>query len=87
MVAVYLHRPDLFSSIPARKHTFMKPGNLDELKNSALSILGGGVKQGHQVMKAIPRDTSFYQPDIQPFISDIIKNHGLEEWVKSISAI
>lgn len=80
MVAVYLHRPDLFSSIPARKHTFMKPGNLDELKNSALSILGGGVKQGHQVMKAIPRDTSFYQPDIQPFISDIIKNHGLEEW-------
>ncbi len=80
MIAVYLHRPDLFTSSQARKHTFMKPGSMDDLKKSALTIFEGGIVAGRQVIKSLPRDTSFYQPDIQPYISEIIASHGLQEW-------
>lgn len=86
MVPVYLLSPGLFSSSDVKNHRFMKPLNMVDIQAAALAILKGGKDRGLQLMKSLPRDTSFYQTDLQPFINEIIERHGHDEWVSGVLA-
>lgn len=80
MTAIYLHYPDLFLAENVKEHQFFRPGDNEELKSHFVKIISGETVSRNQVFKSIPTDTSFYQPDLQPFINDIISNHGRDEW-------
>jgi pyrimidine-specific ribonucleoside hydrolase len=86
MIAIYLHYPELFVTTESKNHKFQEPGDIVDLKKVAITILKGENDRGRQVMKELPVDTSFYQPDLQPFISEIIRQHGKEEWESGIIA-
>ena len=80
MTAIYLHYPELFNETLVKENAFYKPIADADIKGCALDILKGGPDRGHQVFKHIPVDTSFYQPDLQGFINEIVTAHGQEEW-------
>ena len=80
MTVIYLHYPDLFLPTNVKDHQFFRPGNIDDLRYHIIKIIRGETVSRNQVFKSIPTDTSFYQPDLQPFINDIISNHGIDEW-------
>ena len=80
MTAIYLHYPELFNETSVKENAFYKPIADADIKGCALDILKGGPDRGHQVFKHIPVDTSFYQPDLQGFINEIVTAHGKEEW-------
>jgi pyrimidine-specific ribonucleoside hydrolase len=86
MVPVYLMAPGLFSSSDIKDHSLMRPLNVADLRSSVISILKGGKDRGLQLLKTLPRDTSYYQADIQAFINEIIESHGREEWVSGVLA-
>ena len=87
MVPLFLHYPALFS-ITAKEGqaSLYVPADTDALRTAALNILMGETVERMQVVKAFPSDTSFYKPDIQPYIDDIIKNNGRDEWTSGILA-
>ena len=86
MIPIYLLKPYLFSTSDMKKLRFMKPLNIADLQQAAITVLRGGKDRGLQIIKALPVDTSFYQPDLQPFINEIIASHGHEEWVSGVLA-
>ena len=87
MAPLFLHYPELFvADKPDAKNRNYHPLDISALRESAMQILRGETVQKMQVVKRFPADTSFYMSDIQPFIADIIKNHGEAEWVSGILA-
>ena len=87
MAPLFLHYPELFATdTPDAKNKNYHPLDISALRESAMLILRGETVQKMQVVKRFPADTSFYMSDIQPFIADIIKNHGEVEWVSGILA-
>jgi pyrimidine-specific ribonucleoside hydrolase len=87
MAPLFLHYPELFGTDkPDDKNRYYYPLKLASLQTATSLMLRGETVQKMQVVKRFPADTSFYMTDIQPFISDIIKNHGEEEWVSGILA-
>ena len=87
MVPLLLHYPDLFSMTTEEgQASLYVPAHTDALRTAALKILQGETVERMQVVKAFPDDTSFYEPDIQPYIDDIIKKYGRDEWTTGILA-
>ncbi|MBS0012240.1 MAG: nucleoside hydrolase [Bacteroidales bacterium] len=80
MIPLYLHYPEIFTSDSMDDISFCKP--LAEKLNDDLicDILSGNTVNRNQVFKDIPIDTSFYFPDLQEYIPEIILRHGKEEF-------
>jgi pyrimidine-specific ribonucleoside hydrolase len=66
--------------------SFCLPGSREEIFSAVARILKGETTSLNQVMKVIPVDTSFYMTDVQPYMSDIINNHGMDEWSSGVLA-
>lgn len=84
MVPVFLHYPKIFRH-DTIADDFVCPGeNIALLREYTLKILSGETVAKNQVIKVFPVDSSFYSSDVEPFVADIIKRYGTDEWVSSV---
>lgn len=85
MIPVFLHYPALF--IRGGADNFIpdisKP---DEVKTSFIKIISGQTVERNQVVKEVPVDPSFYFPDLEPHVSEIIEAYGKDEWTSGVLA-
>jgi len=80
MIPLYLHYPELFTVDSTGGLTFIKPV-IEKITDIFIcNILSGNTVNRNQVFKDIPSDTSYYFPDLQEYIPDIIERHGKEEF-------
>ena len=84
MVPVFLHYPGLFQHDTIADDFICPPGNTALLKESALKILSGETVAKNQVIKTFPSDSTFYSTDVEPFVAEIIRKYGMNEWVSSV---
>ncbi|HCC71506.1 MAG TPA: hypothetical protein DEQ09_10210, partial [Bacteroidales bacterium] len=80
MIPVYLHYPSIFKVDTAGKLSFFLPEAGMITDDMICDILSGNTVNRNQVFKDIPSDTSYYFPDLQEYIPEIIKRHGKEEF-------
>lgn len=86
LVAIFLHYPSLFESGEKENYFRINRDSTSVSKEKAIKILSGETVERNQVVKKFPEDPSFYFDDLQPFVKDIINNHGMDEWVSGIIA-
>jgi pyrimidine-specific ribonucleoside hydrolase len=86
LVPLYLHYPQLFNNNLKTGYFICPPENIQLLRESALRIISGETVAKNQVIKDFPVDPSFYFSDIEPFVSEIIKKHGMDEWISGVIA-
>ena len=86
MIPVLMHFPDLFNTITTSDGEWYIPGSYDKLSWAIKKILSGETVDRNQVVKEFPADTSFYFPDIQPYITEIFEKHGKDEFASGILA-
>jgi len=86
MVPLFLHYPDLFQSEGKVIEIKSPTKNIQILRENTLRILSGETVVRNQVIKDIPTTPSFYAADIEPFVADIIKKHGMDEWTSGVIA-
>ena len=86
MVALYLHFPELFQKNGDTKNNISSPANIDTMRENSLKILAGETVAKNQVIKDFPVDPSFYFTDVEPFVTDIIKKYGKNEWISGVIA-
>jgi pyrimidine-specific ribonucleoside hydrolase len=84
MVVLYLHFAGLFRSDIITDYVDCIPENFSLLRASTLKILAGETVAKNQVIKVFPTDSSFYSVDVEPFVTDIIKKYGMDEWTSSV---
>ncbi|MEE4215842.1 MAG: nucleoside hydrolase [Bacteroidales bacterium] len=80
MIPLYLHYPEVFTVDSTGGLTFVKPLSKKITGELICTILSGNTVNRNQVFKEIPTDTSYYFPDLQGYIPDIIERHGKEEF-------
>ena len=86
MVALYLHYPVLFQKGSEANDFESSPGNIHILRENLLKILAGETVSKNQVIKEFPTDPSFYSADIEPFVAEIVKKYGIDEWISGVIA-
>ncbi|MGM0667618.1 MAG: nucleoside hydrolase [Bacteroidota bacterium] len=80
MIPIYLHYPEVFTVDSTGRLSFFKP-EVEKITDEIIcTILSGNTVNRNQVFKDIPSDTSYYFPDLQEYIPDIIERHGKEEF-------
>jgi pyrimidine-specific ribonucleoside hydrolase len=84
MVPVYLHYPELFRHDTTADNFVTSTENITLLRESVLKLLAGETAEKNQVIKSFPLDSSFYSTDVLPFVTDIIKKYGTDEWISSV---
>lgn len=84
MAAIFLHYPKLFQHDTLADAFVCPPGNGWSLRESTIKILSGETVAKNQVIRTFPADTSFYSPDVVPFVTEIIKKYGMDEWTSSV---
>lgn len=85
MVAVYLHFPDFFTADSTNEIIRLSYNGQENPSNLMKEILNEYNLQVYQIMQEIPVDKGFYQDDIQKFSNEIIRNHGMTEWVSAVN--
>ncbi len=88
MVPLLLHFPDFFTGgrDGEEPNSYLAPADIPQLREAALRILRGETVERMQVIKNMPTDTSFYMPDIQPFVKNIRNMYGEDEWTSGVIA-
>jgi len=86
MIALYLHYPGLFSMNSDKKNVICTPSKIDSLRLGSVKILSGDIIERNQVIREIPVNPGFYFEDIEPFVSEIIEKHGIDEWTSGVIA-
>jgi inosine-uridine nucleoside N-ribohydrolase len=84
MVSLYLQYPKLFQHDTIADYFVCPPENIALLRESTLKILSGEKVAKNQVIKIFPTDSSFYSSDVEPFVAEIIKKYGMDEWTSSV---
>ncbi len=85
MVPLMLHFPELYTeTFSGEKRSCLVPADKNALREAALKILRGETVQRMQVIKTMPADTSFYMPDLQPFVKEIRDRYGEDEWTSGV---
>ncbi len=85
MAPIFLHFPELFTATETdNKGIYYSPADLNELRQATLRILSGETVAKMQVIKSMPSDTSFYMPDLQPFVTEIRNRYGEDEWTSGV---
>ena len=87
MVPLLLHFPELFSQEGRdEKISYRSPADIAGLRTAAVKMLRGETVERMQTIKRLPVDTSFYMPDIQPFVTEIRNKYGEDEWTSGVIA-
>ncbi len=87
MLPLLLHFPELFAGNGREgDDKYFVPKDIRELGSAAAKLLNGETVERMQVIKGMPSDTSFYMPDIQPFVTDIRNKYGEDEWTSGLIA-
>ncbi len=86
LVPLYIHFPGAFKQEPTGTNSDCTPSNWTILQNGFLKILNGATVMKNQVIKDLPSDPSFYYPDVEPYVKDIINKYGENEWVAGVLA-
>lgn len=86
MVALYLHYPDLFQNDTKSNYFTTIQGKYTVLRENSLKILAGETVARNQVIKEFSADPSSYYTDIEPFVTDIIRKFGMDEWISGVIA-
>lgn len=87
MLPLLLHFPELFAGNGREgDDKYFVPKDIRELGSAAAKLLNGETVERMQVIKGMPSDTSFYMPDIQPFVTDIRNKYGEDEWTSGVIA-
>ena len=86
LVPLFLHFPDAFSQETSGNNSDCSPVNRTVLRNGFLKILDGETVMKNQVIKNLPNDPSFYFPDVEPYVTDIINEYGENEWAAGVLA-
>jgi pyrimidine-specific ribonucleoside hydrolase len=85
MVPLMLHFPELFTeTFSGERRSCLAPADNNALRRAALKILRGETVERMQVIKTMPTDTSFYMPDLQPFVKEIRDKYGEDEWTSGV---
>ncbi len=87
MVPLLLHFPELYSREGKdEKISYHAPSDIIRLRTAAVKMLRGETVEKMQTIKRMPADTSFYMPDIQPFVIEIRNKYGEDEWTSGVIA-
>jgi pyrimidine-specific ribonucleoside hydrolase len=86
MVPLYLHYPLLFRYDTISDNYVSSTDSVTLLRGKTIKILSGETVARNQVIKNLPSDPSFYSADIEPFVNDIIKKFGTDEWTSGVVA-
>ncbi len=87
MLPLLLHFPELFAGNGREgDDKYFVPKDIRELGSAAAKLLNGETVERMQVIKGMPSDTSFYMPDIQPFVTEIRNKYGEDEWTSGVIA-
>ncbi len=86
MTAVFLHYPSLFVNKTAGNISDCSPGDIREIRESAIRILKGETVEENQLIKELPLDPAFYFDDISLYVNEIIEKYGHEEWTSGVFA-
>lgn len=85
MVPLLLHFPDLFTTTGTTiENSYHAPADIGALRQATLKMLRGETVGRMQVIKTLPADTSFYMPDLQPFVTEIRNRYGEDEWTSGM---
>ncbi len=85
MAPLLLHYPALFNATEVGKGpVYCSPADMAALRKATLKMLRGETVDRMQVIKRMPSDTSFYMPDLQPFVADIRNRYGEDEWTSGV---
>ena len=84
MVPLYLHYPLLFRHDTIADNYVSYPDSVSLLRGKTIKILSGETVAKNQVIKVFPTDPSFYSSDVEPFVTEIIKKYGMDEWTSSV---
>ena len=86
LVPLFLHYPDAFRRTAQGSNFDCSPVQWDALTNGFIRIISGSTVMKNQVIKTLPADPSFYFPDVEPYVNDIIKKFGDSEWSSGVLA-
>ena len=87
MVPLLLHYPALFRGAgETGRASYLTPTDITRLREAALRMLRGETVERMQTIKKMPADTSFYMPDVQPFVTEIRNKYGEDEWTSGVIA-
>jgi len=87
LVPLLLHYPGLFGETGhTDRISYCVPSDIAGLREATLKMLRGETVERMQTIKKMPADTSFYMPDVQPFVTDIRNRYGEDEWASGVIA-
>jgi len=86
LVPLFLHFPDAFESTGKGTNFDCTPLMWPRLKDGYIRIISGATVMKNQVIKSFPEDPSFYFPDVEPFVTEIIRKYGESEWSSGVLA-
>ena len=87
MVAVYLYYPEKCLKDSTGGFIFyrMNTDYKEETNNYIINILKENNMYPNQIINQLPLDTSFYKPDVQTLMKEIIAKHGVIEWNAAVT--
>ena len=86
MVVLYLHNPEIFLTDTIASYFESSSGNFPVLRELSLKILAGQTVTKNQVIKEFPVAPSFYSPDVESSVTEIINKYGIDEWTSGVIA-
>jgi pyrimidine-specific ribonucleoside hydrolase len=84
MVALWLQFPGLFTSEGSETRTFHQLATGASATEHYMKMIRGETVERNQVIRAIPTDPAFYFEDLEPFVTEIIEKHGMDEWTAGV---
>lgn len=84
MVALWLQFPELFTTEGTDKRTFHELADGAPVTEHFMKMIRGETVEPNQVIRAISTDPEFYFEDMQPYVTEIIERHGMDEWTAAI---
>lgn len=90
LAVLFLGRPDLFRLVQKKNSSFVLGDfSSDKVREAYLQALGYAADLHLEdrktvVLRKIPADPSLFQEDIRPFVEQIIRRFGLEEWKAAV---
>ena len=84
MAALWLQFPDLFEAEGSENRSFHQPAAASPLAENYMKMMRGETVERNQVIRAIPTDPAFYFEDLQPYVTEIIERHGIDEWTSGV---
>lgn len=86
MIPLFLHYPGLFTMNSDKKNLIFTPSKTDSLRLISVKILSGEIIEKNQVIRELPVSPDFYHEDIEPYVTEIILKHGVDEWTSGVIA-